>query len=125
MRPFALLILAVLLGGCGKQETTLAGGKPVSYWVQALHNPDAHLRKKAAFKLGNVGATDKTALPALVEALNDSDARVRSEAIRALVKFGPGGNEAISALAKVQQQDGDAQVRTEAAKAVEKLQGAR
>src|SRR5439155_16911918 len=80
---------AALLGGCGKEQPMLAGGKPVSHWVQALQNPDPKVRKQAAFKLGNVGPADPTALPALIEALKDRDAGVRREAILALLKCGP------------------------------------
>src|SRR5437588_5142509 len=122
MKVVALLLLAVVVSGCGKAEPTLAGGKPVGYWVQALKDPDARLRKKAAFKLGNVGPADATALPALVEALSDPDAHVRSEAILALVKFGPAAKDARPVLAQLRQRDPSVQVRTQAGKALEKLQ---
>ncbi|HEV3256000.1 MAG TPA: HEAT repeat domain-containing protein, partial [Gemmataceae bacterium] len=95
MRLVTVAVLAALLSGCGKPQPTTAGGKPVSYWVEALHDRDARLRKQAAFKLGNVGPADAAALPALIGALKDRDARVRCEAILALVKFGPDAKEAI------------------------------
>ena len=47
----------------------MAGGKPVSHWLTALHAPDAKEREEAARKLGNVGPADAAACPALVEAL--------------------------------------------------------
>jgi HEAT repeat protein len=112
-----------LFSGCGKAQPTLAGGKPVSYWVKVLRGPDAKLRKKAAFKLGNVGPTDATVLPALVRALKDADAGVRCEAILAVLKCGDEAKEAVPALTEVQRQDRDAKVRAYAAKALEKLQG--
>jgi len=124
MRVIALFFLTVLLSGCGKAEPMLAGGKPVSYWVQALKDPDVKLRKKAAFKLGNVGPADAAAMPALVAALKDVDPRVRSEAVLALVKFGPDAREAVPALMEVQQRDRDALVRAQAGKALEKLRAA-
>lgn len=125
MRVLAILLLAVVLSGCGKSEPTLAGGKPVTYWVAALKDPDVNVRKKAAFKLGNVGTTDAAVLPALIEALKDTNAVVRREAILALAKCGPGATEAQSALSEVQRHDRDAQVRTYAAKALDRLQGAK
>jgi HEAT repeat protein len=122
----AVTALAVpLLSGCSKAQPTRAGGKPVSYWIEALKSPDAKLRKTAAFKLGNVGPTDPAVCPALVEALKDADARVRCEAILALVKFGADANEAIPALNEASHHDSDAKVRSYAAKAVEKLQRAK
>jgi len=99
----------------------MAGGKPVSYWLQALKDPNAKVRKQAAFKLGNVGPADSAVLPALLEALRDADASVRSEAILALIKFGPQAKEAIPLLTDLQQRDRDTRVRTYAAKALEKL----
>lgn len=121
MRPFALLLACVLSTGCREAAPTMAGGKPVSHWVQALKDPNAKIRKRAAFKLGNVGPADPTVLPALLEALRDNDASVRSQAILAIVKFGPQAKAAIPVLAELQQRDRDAQVRTYAAKALEKL----
>jgi HEAT repeat protein len=115
------LFLAVCCAGCGKSPPTLAGGKPVRYWIEALQNPDARVRKQAAFKLGNAGPVDADALPALLGALKDREAAVRSEAILALVKFGPAAGEAVPVLTELRLRDPNAQVRRYAAKAIEKL----
>jgi HEAT repeat protein len=120
-RVFPAAVLAILVSGCGPAPPSLAGGKPVSYWVQALQSPDAKLRKTAVFKLGNVGPTDPVVFPALLGALKDRDAGVRREAILALMKFGPGAREAVPALAELQQHDRDGQVRAYAAKALRRL----
>ena len=120
---FTLAIpLVVLLGGCSKAQPPLAGGKPVAHWVEALQSPDAKARKRAAFKLGNVGPADPAALPALIGALKDRDAGVRQEAILALLKCGPAAREAIPALSDLQKSAPDAQTRTYAAKALANLQ---
>jgi HEAT repeat protein len=121
MRLLIALFLVVLLSGCGKAQPALSGGKPVSYWTAALRDPDPRLRRKAVFKLGNVGPTDATVFPAVREALRDGDARVRCEAILALLKFGPEAKEAIPDLTGVQQRDPDKKVRSYAAKALEKM----
>ena len=118
------MLLAVLAGGCGKDRPLLAGGKPVRYWVEALRNSDAKLRKQAAFKLGNVGPSDPSALPALVGALKDGDAGVRREAILALLKCGPEAREAVPQLTELKQHDADGRVRTCAARALKALQDA-
>ena len=115
------IVLVALGGGCGKKQPTLAGGKPVRHWVEALRAPDVRLRKQAAFKLGNVGPEDASALPALLGALQDRDAGVRREAILALLKCGPEAREAVPELTKLRQRDPDKQVRTYAARALEKL----
>ena len=123
MRHLRVVGLLLLLGagGCGRSPPTLAGGKPVVYWIEALHNADAKLRKKAVSKLGNVGPGDAAALSALVGALDDREASVRSEAIVALLKFGPSARDALPKLEDMQRRDQSAKVRHYAARAVEKL----
>ena len=115
--------LAVLASGCGQTQPTLAGGKPVSHWLQALQDPDPKVRKTAVSKLGNVGTADPAALPAVIGSLKDPDAGVRCAAILALVRSGPASEEAIPTLTEMQRNDRDAQVRSYAAQALEKLQG--
>jgi HEAT repeat protein len=117
--------LVLLQPGCGQPDPPLSGGKPVSYWLEALQDKDATLRQKAVAKLGNVGATDAAVYPALTEALSDVDASVRGEAILALMKFGEGAKEAVPILADMERQDRDARVRTLAAKALARLSAAR
>ena len=112
--------LAVLLTGCGNTPATLAHGKPVRYWVQALHDSDVRVRKRAVAALGNVGSADPAAIPALMEAVSDRNAKVRGEAILALLKLGPAVKDAIPVLTQAQK-DPDAQVRTYAAKALERI----
>jgi HEAT repeat protein len=121
MKVLTWAAAALLLCGCAKSPPTLAGGKPVSHWVEALRGPDAKARKKAVAKLGNVGAADAAVLPALTAALRDRDPGVRREAILALLKCGPGAREAAGPLAVLRQRDRDPQVRAYAAKALAKI----
>jgi HEAT repeat protein len=120
---FVMVFAVAILSGCGQAPPTLAGGKPVSYWAQALKDPDPKLRKTAAFKLGNVGATDTTVASTLMGALNDADPGVRCEVILALVKCGPEAKDVIPDLAEMQKNDHDAKVRDYAGKALDKLNG--
>jgi HEAT repeat protein len=117
MRRVLLVMLLILLSGCGSTQPTMAGKK----WADALRDPDVRIRKRAAFTLGNIGSSDPAAFPALVGALKDRDASVRCEAILALLKFGPDASDALPALNEVCQKDTDANVRAYAAKAVEKI----
>jgi HEAT repeat protein len=113
---------AIFATGCGKSQPTMAGGKPVDYWVQVLQSePDAKVRKEAVFKLGNVGPADPAALPALIAALKDRDSRVRREAIMAVLKCGPAAKDAIPHLTATAQSDRDKSVREAAVKALEKI----
>jgi hypothetical protein len=117
MRRILVPVLLISLIGCGKTPPTTR----VSYWLDALRAPDAKLRKKAAFTLGNLGATDPGVVPALRGALTDADAAVRCEAILALLKCSPAAAEAVPELTDLRQRDPNAQVRRYAAKAVERL----
>jgi HEAT repeat protein len=118
----ALFVLTVAACGCGRATPTLAGGKPVSHWVEALQSPDHTARKHAVTRLGNVGRADPEAFPALLGALKDRDAAVRREAILAVMKAGPDAKEAVPVLTELQQKDRDSQVRTSAARALTAIQ---
>jgi HEAT repeat protein len=113
-----LLFAVVVAGGCGRATPTLAGGKPVGYWVEALQSPDAATRKQAVSKLGNVGRAAPEAFPAVLGALKDRDAGVRREAILAVMKNGPDAQEAVPLLTEMQTHDRDTQVRAYAARAL-------
>jgi HEAT repeat protein len=121
MRQLILAISLLALAGCGGPPApTLAHGKPVEHWVQALRDPDAKVRKRAADVLGNVGAADATVVPALATALKDRDRGVREASVLALLKIGPAAKEAAPALA-LASKDADAKVRAYATQALEKL----
>ncbi|HLW65261.1 MAG TPA: HEAT repeat domain-containing protein [Gemmataceae bacterium] len=117
-RCLLFVIVVIVLCGCAREQPKMAGTK----WASALHDPDANVRKKAAFTLGNIGPSDPAVLPALIEALKDSNVDVRYEAILALLKYGPGARESIPALRELRAQDRDAKVRDGAAKAIEQLE---
>jgi HEAT repeat protein len=111
-------------GGCHEERPVTAGGKPVEHWLDALRDADAKVRKKAATKLGNIGATDAAVVPALTAALRDRDAAVRAEAALALLRIGHAAQEAVPALTDAAQKDRDGSVRVAAAQALSKIQSA-
>jgi HEAT repeat protein len=118
-QTITLTTIAAAVAVCGCSATpTLAGGKPVHYWVEALQSADASTRKNAVSKLGNVGRADPEAFPALLGALKDRDPGVRREAILAVMKTGPDAVEAVPMLTEMQQADPDAQVRNFAGRAL-------
>jgi HEAT repeat protein len=120
MKRALCIVLVLVLAGCHAEPPAMAGGK----WAAALRAPDAKVRKKAAFTLGNIGSSDAAVLPALVDGLRDTDAGVRCEVILALAKYGSGAKHALAGLTDVQEHDGDAKVREYAARALAKLKDA-
>lgn len=56
----------------------------VPYLVEAMTDPDAILRERAALLLGQLRATDDASVEALLEALSDYDEDVRTAARKAL-----------------------------------------
>ncbi len=119
------MLLTALLLGCGRTEGSKEkyfGGETVEHWLAGVKSPDPKARKKAADMLGNIGAVDARAVPALIEAVKDRDAKVRDAAVLALSKIGPPAAAAESVLMEATQ-DKDATVRTHATAALERVRG--
>jgi len=118
-----LLALLVTPVACARAPT-MAHYRPVGRWISALQEGDAKLRRRAVTILGNVGTSDRAAVPAITAALKDSDALVRGEAVLALLKLGTGARSALPALEEACH-DPDARVRLYASRAVTRIQQAR
>jgi HEAT repeat protein len=82
------------------------GAASVQALAQELKSPDLLMRKNAVFELLELGGVVsvvpkidiKEAVPALIEALNDSDYEVRIWSMAALGSLGPAAKEALPAL---------------------------
>jgi HEAT repeat protein len=75
-------------------------GHPPEYWVRELKNPDPHVRQKAVFALGSIGADAEDAVPAVCAVLKeDSSDRVRCDAALALLKMYPASRMTATTLA--------------------------
>ena len=106
--------------GCSREERApmLAGGREVKSWVAALHDPKPQVRRQAVLKLGNVGDADPAAAEGLAEALRDTDALIRSDAILAVAKLTTPGKSILAQLKVMSDSDRDARVRDHAKKAI-------
>ncbi len=95
-------------------------GKPLSAWLQRLRSGNEKEREEAAVTLDeSIGPAGKAAVPALIEALKDSNTAVCSRAARALGKVGPGARAAAPALvALVKDRKKDFITRTNAARSL-------
>lgn len=94
MKKVWLLAFALVFVGCGKPEAVYQG-KPTSFWVRQLRGADAAARREAVQALGAIGVES---VPALVAALNDASADIRTAAADALGRVGPEAKAALPAL---------------------------
>jgi HEAT repeat protein len=83
----ATLIIAAGVGfaGVGEPKETLVQGKPLSYWVKVLKDPDPLAREEALVVMVGVGEAARGAAPVLVDLLKDKSASIR---IRAALVLG-------------------------------------
>jgi hypothetical protein len=121
----ALVATITSLSGCGREERgpILSGGREVKSWIADLHNPKPQVRRQAVLKLGNAGDSDPATAEGLAEALQDSDALVRRDAIRAVAKLKQPGALIKERLETMSQIDKDSLARDLASKALARLGG--
>jgi HEAT repeat protein len=112
-----LLPVGVLCSALCAPLSAVAGdvkyeGQTVQQWTTALTNPDAKVRRKAAYALGQIGLEAREAVPALTKALADRYLEVAWYAADALGRIGPGAAPATEALVRViEETPGDAVLR--------------
>lgn len=91
-------------------------GMPLHYWMAALKGPDGNLNYEAILAL----ETEKDAMPALTEELQDEIAFLRQLAALALGRFGPDARSAVPALTEMLK-DKERSCREAAAEALKKI----
>jgi HEAT repeat protein len=105
----------------GKKLLTAIGPRAVPAITKALTSGSTNQRCKFAQALGRLGPDLSFAAPALLEAMKDKEDYVRRDAVEALKKIVPEGNQAtISALIQALK-DKEAMVRSEAAAALGRI----
>jgi HEAT repeat protein len=106
-------------------EVAPSDKRVVACLVRALKDEDLQVRLRAAIELFVVtGCLKAEDIPvrALIDALNDPDARIRRVAIKALEHVGPAAKDALPALNGALH-DPDPVARADAEKAVATIQG--
>jgi len=95
-----------------------AGITGPGYWIEKLSDRDPDTRARAAQALGEM--RDRTAVPALVQALRDANPNVRIAAVRALGRLGPGASAATPVLRQMLAEE-DRRLRDEVSRSLEKI----
>jgi HEAT repeat protein len=91
-------------------------------YEEMLRAPDSVVRRECLLYLSRERKVNKTAVPALVTALEDKEAAVRSLAAQVLAKIGPDARDAVEALTKAAK-DSDPNVQSSAERALAKIRG--
>src|SRR5271166_3005792 len=101
----ALVVSGFWFVGCGPQNPYTSGGRTAAKWGEVLRQPDVEARRKAAVKIGPLLLSDPAAMPVALDALKDTDTKVRLSAIRSLrIYAGRKAQEAVVALREVELQ---------------------
>ena len=118
MLKFSTPLFLVLAALSAAPEPTFLD-KPVAHWQRQLDQPDAKLRRAAAFALGKLGSDARAAVPGLVRALDDEEKTVAEAAAFALSEIGPSAAAALPALLRIlDDPQADARMRRGAACAI-------
>jgi HEAT repeat protein len=98
-------------------------GRPLSSWVKDLKADAPQIRNAAAYVISGMGADAKSAVPALIESLDDPEAAVRFPVCVALREIGPDAAAAVPALEKLMREDRNDDVAAMARKAIKAITG--
>jgi HEAT repeat protein len=83
----------------------------VRWYAMRLNNEDPSIQASAAHALSRMGPNAKSAVAALVAALDSSRSEVRDAAARALGNIGPDAEAAVESLTRLQGQERDSRVQ--------------
>jgi HEAT repeat protein len=126
----ALLVAAVLVltskgwaqGATGKEP--VADGRTLSQWVADLKAVAPQTRNAAAYEISGLGPAAAPAVPALVEALDDSEASVRFPVTVALGEIGPAAKAAVPKLKKMMDEEINDEIAAAAKRALRRIEPA-
>ena len=79
----------------------VADGRKLSQWVADLKAPAPQTRNAAAYEISGLGPAAVSAVPALIEALDDPEPTVRFPVTVALAEIGPKAAAAVPKLKKM------------------------
>jgi HEAT repeat protein len=99
----------------------VAHNHKLSEWVADLRAPAPYSRNLAAYEIASLGPAAAPAVPALIDALRDSEASVRYPVTVALREIGPAAKAAIPALKKMYEEDLNDEIASSARRAIKAI----
>ena len=121
------LIFALTTGRASAQNAAEAAepvseGRPLSAWIADLKSAAPATRNAAAYEIARMGPAAKAAGPALIRALDDSDAAVRFPVTVALAEIGPDAAAAVPRLKKMMFEEINDEIAAAARRAIRHIQ---
>lgn len=105
----ALLLIFAIRAEAQKAKEPTFDGRSLSSWIGDLNAAAPSTRNAAAYAISGMGPAAKSAVPALVKVLEDTDApaSVRFPVCVALKEIGPDAKGAVPALTKAMEDRND------------------
>jgi HEAT repeat protein len=100
----------------------VADGRTLSQWVADLKAVAPQTRNAAAYEISGMGPAAAPAVPALIEALDDSEASVRFPVTVALAEIGPAAKAAVPKLKKMMDEEINDELAAAAKRALRRIQ---
>jgi HEAT repeat protein len=101
----------------------VSDGRTLSEWVAELKNGTApQTRNAAAYEISGMGPAAASAVPALIEALDDPEATVRFPVTVALGEIGPAAKAAVPRLKQMMDEEINDEIAASAKRALRRIQ---
>ncbi len=100
---------------------TVVDGRPLSAWVADLKAAAPQVRNAAAYEISGLGPAGASAVPALIEALDDQEASVRFPVTVALGEIGPAAAAAVPRLKQMMDEEINDEIAAAAKRAIRRI----
>ena len=122
-----VLFLALAAGSVSAQsgqaaKEPVSRGRPLSEWVTDLKAAAPSVRNAAAYEIASMGPAAVSAVPALIEALDDPDAAVRFPVTVALGEIGPPAKAAVPRLQQMMFEEINDEIAAGARRAIRRIE---
>lgn len=117
----AILALAPAVHAQGAATGPVADGRRLSDWIADLKAEAPQTRNAAAYEISGMGPAAASAVPALIEALDDPSTAVRFPVTVALGEIGPAAADAVPRLKKMMDEDINDEIASGARRAIRKI----
>jgi HEAT repeat protein len=104
-----------------KAREPVSGGRTLSEWIRDLKAQAPQTRNAAAYEIAGLGPEAVGAVPALIEALDDSSPVVRFPVTVALGEIGPGAKAAIPRLQQMVSEEINDEIAASARRALKHI----